>query len=410
MAAVQVRWEGTRRVARTAEYSIKGYLYQFLRYLSEILAAGDDTKITIEGAIEDIDVAAPGLTTAVQCKYHEQAESFTLGKIYKPILLMLEHFSHNVGTAPKVYYRLFCHFPGQSGSRSLDKEELETVLATKGKALKEILARIAAGVDRDEFLARFTIEFGPSAEDLQKNVLASLKDKGFSADDVDAVIFPNAIQRIVDLATRSNIADRSVEPGVFLAALKDVRKVTFTRWTRELATKSQIFKRLREDIKPSLAHNARGRTFIIGPSAIENFDAEIVRFIKAFAERYSCKYLHSNPPLFMIAGDYDVGALQARLYAVGLRCQTGMVGGSTVVIQELFRSPLIKRQPVKFEFRLRLASRERVTQGPLKRPDDLFLVNVAEDAWEHSDINIHRFQIERLSDLEYALQLRNSYA
>jgi hypothetical protein len=48
-------------VARTAEYSIKGYLYQFLRYLSEILAAGDDTKITIEGAIEDIDVAAPGL-------------------------------------------------------------------------------------------------------------------------------------------------------------------------------------------------------------------------------------------------------------------------------------------------------------------------------------------------------------
>jgi len=397
-------------VARTAEYSIKGYLYQFLRYLSEILAAEDHTKITIEGAIEDIDVIATGLTTAVQCKYHEQAETFTLGKIYKPILLMLEHFSHNASAAPEVYYKLFCHFPGQTGPRSLDKSELETVLATKSKALQAIVARIATGVDHDKFLARFAIEFGPSAEDLQKDVLASLKAKGFSADDVDAVIFPNAIQRIVDIATRSDIADRTVEPSLFLSALKDVRKVTFTRWTRELTTKGQIFKRLRDDIKQSLACNARGRAFVIAPTGIENFDDDIVRFIKAFVERYSCKYLHSNPPLFMIAGDYDVGALQARLYAVGLRCQTGLVGGSSVVIQELFRQPLIKRQPVKFEFRLRLASRERVVDAPPRKLDELFLVNVPDDPWEDSDINVHHFEIERLSDLEYALQLRNSYA
>lgn len=61
-------------MARTAEYSIKGYVYQFLRYLSEILEATDGSTITIEGAIEDIDVTTPDLTTAVQCKYHEQAE------------------------------------------------------------------------------------------------------------------------------------------------------------------------------------------------------------------------------------------------------------------------------------------------------------------------------------------------
>ncbi|TXN20600.1 hypothetical protein [Methylobacterium sp. WL19] len=109
-------------MSRTAEYSIKGYLYQFLRYLSEILAAGKDTKITIEGAIEDVDVAAPGLTIAVQCKYHEQVEKFTLGKIYKPIILMLEHFSNTIELKPKIYYRLFCHFPDQEGFRQLTKE------------------------------------------------------------------------------------------------------------------------------------------------------------------------------------------------------------------------------------------------------------------------------------------------
>lgn len=110
-------------MARTAEYSIKGYLYQFLRYLSEILAAGDGSAITIEGAIEDIDIVSPGLTTAVQCKYHEQADKFTLSKIYKPILLMLEHFSTNTVSTPEIHYRLFCHFPGETGTRSLSKAE-----------------------------------------------------------------------------------------------------------------------------------------------------------------------------------------------------------------------------------------------------------------------------------------------
>jgi len=39
----------------------------------------------------------------------------------------------------------------------------------------------------------------------------------------------------------------------------------------------------------------------------------------------------------------------------------------------------------------------------------LFLVNVESDSWEHSDINVHKFEIERLADLEYALQIRNDY-
>ena len=144
-------------MARTAEYSIKGYLYQFLRYLSEILAADKGTKITIEGAIEDIDVAAPGFTTAVQCKYHEAADKFALSRIYKPILLMLEHFSHNTVATPEVHYRLFCHFPDQTGSRPLTKTELEAVLATGAQPMKKIIQRIAKGVDHDTFLARFTI-------------------------------------------------------------------------------------------------------------------------------------------------------------------------------------------------------------------------------------------------------------
>lgn len=396
-------------MARTAEYSIKGYLYQFLRYLSEILAADGNTKVTIEGAIEDIDITAPGLTTAVQCKYHEQAEKFTLGKIYKPILLMLEHFGQNAAATPKVYYRLFCYFPDQSGSRVLTKDELLTVLATSSDPLKAIVKRIAPDVDHNTFLSRFAIEFGPTTDALQEAVLQALCTKGFSAEDVEAIIFPSAIQRIVDAATQSDIVDRTIDPIAFLAALQDVRRVTFTRWTRELATRAQIFKRLREDLGPSLAHNSRARTFVLDPTDIDKFDDEIVRFIKKFVERYCCKYLHSNPPLFMITGDYDVAALQTRLHDAGLRSATGMVG-SAFRAKDLFRRPMRKKTPFEIEFSLRLASRSSVSENPPQRPDELFLINVADDAWEQPDVAAHRFEIERLSDLEYALKLRNSYA
>ncbi|RQV59869.1 hypothetical protein DF018_30040 [Burkholderia cenocepacia] len=396
-------------MARTAEYSIKGYLYQFLRYLSEILVAEEGTKITIEGAIEDIDVVTPTLTTAVQCKYHEQADKFTLGKIYKPILLMLEHFSKNAAQVPTVYYRLFCYFPEEGGTRSLTRTELDTVLATTSEPLKVIAGRIAAGVDLDAFLGRFKIEFGQSTDALQQSVVASLKAKGFSAEDVEAIIYPTAIQRIVDLATQGAVTDRTIEPSVFLQGLRRVRQVTFTRWTRELATRAQIFQRLRKDLKLSLGHNSRARHFVIDPGAIAHFDDDVVRFIKKFVERYSCKYLHDNPPLFAITGQYDVGALQARLHDAGLRCADGLVGGVEFRASELFRRPLRRRTPFAIEFSLRLAKRAVMTESGMTRPDELFLVNVEDDAWVHHDVNVHRFEIERLSDLEYVLQLRDSY-
>lgn len=139
-------------MSRTAEHSIRGYFYQFLRYLSEILAADSGTLISIEGVVEDVDVVSPDLTTAIQCKLHEQADRFTLGKIYKPVLQMLEHFGETGSIGPKIEYRLFCHFRDKSGTMSLTLEDLETIEATSAVPLKKIVARIPTSTDRTAFL------------------------------------------------------------------------------------------------------------------------------------------------------------------------------------------------------------------------------------------------------------------
>ena len=43
-------------MSRSADYTIQGFLYQFNQTLSELLKATDDSIITIEGIVEDIEV------------------------------------------------------------------------------------------------------------------------------------------------------------------------------------------------------------------------------------------------------------------------------------------------------------------------------------------------------------------
>lgn len=82
-------------MSRTADYTIQGFLYQFNKTALEILSAQDDDKITVEGIIEDIEVATSTTLKAIQCKYHEASASFTASAVYKPLLQMLKYFSDN---------------------------------------------------------------------------------------------------------------------------------------------------------------------------------------------------------------------------------------------------------------------------------------------------------------------------
>lgn len=397
-------------MARTAEYSIKGYVYQFLKYLNEILAAEPGTTVTIEGSIEDIDINQTNATTAVQCKYHQQAEKFTLGRIYKPVLLMLEHFSNNTDPTPKVRYLLFCHFPGSIGIENLSKVDIQKILSTTSADLIPIIKRIKSGYDIDLFVTLFKIEFGPSVDALQLLVLSKLNQKGFSAEDVDSIVYPTAFQRIVDIATKDTVANRTVEPISFINSLRDVRRVAFTRWTRELSTRAKILRRIRSELQTSLKFNSRKRYFIIDPASVDNFDDDIIRFITNFSSKYSFKYLHDDPPLFAILGNYDIGSIEARIYDNGLTCANGLVGGTELRATSLFRKPITQRKPeFKMEFQVRLVKRMDLPDIRGHRPNELFLINHQEDEWAHPDINVYKFEVENLAELEYIMHLRSDY-
>lgn len=180
---------------RSAEHSLQGYVYQFLKYLSALLTAEQEAVVTIEGAIEDIDIASSDRTTAIQCKYHGSVETFTLSAIYKPILLMLEHFSKNAGSTVSIHYNLFCHFPNERDSLTLNESRLDSILATKDQTLCAIISRVQHGYDKEKFLSRISITFGPSLLDIEHEVIDLLTKNGFDRSDVEDLIYPAAFQK-----------------------------------------------------------------------------------------------------------------------------------------------------------------------------------------------------------------------
>lgn len=100
-------------MSRSADYTIKGFLYQFNKTLLEILNSKDNSVIRVEGIVEDVEIVTPVLTTAIQCKYHEASEAFTPSSIFKPLLQMMYHF-HTNGSV-NIQYVLFAHFPSLTG-------------------------------------------------------------------------------------------------------------------------------------------------------------------------------------------------------------------------------------------------------------------------------------------------------
>ena len=71
---------------RQANAAIKGFIYQFDKSLLEILLSDENEAITLEGQIEDIDIASEVGIETIQCKYHEDKD-FTMSSVAEPILV-----------------------------------------------------------------------------------------------------------------------------------------------------------------------------------------------------------------------------------------------------------------------------------------------------------------------------------
>ena len=328
---------------------------------------------------------------------------------------MLEHFSNNTVTTPPVEYLLFCHFPSQSGQRSLTEAELDEALSTTNLECKKIVNRITANYDKQAFLSKCTITFGESLKNCEASVVETLIAQNFTREDVESIIFPSALQRILEISTNSDVEKRSLTREPFLQASRDIKQVTFKRWMLELSTKDKILRRLRNDMNQSFSHNSRRRYFIISDRGISDFDDKIVLFLKSYVEKYFVKPLHTFPALFCFNDDIaTLEDIKERLYEKGIKCNDGYVSRSDsgFRLKRLLETPLNstrQRRIERHEFQLLIAKQSQLQSLNGVSPDDIFIVNAQEPPWNTKDINVFHVEVEKLSQLSFLLQTGNTY-
>lgn len=403
---------------RTATDAIQGYLYQFHKTIYEIMVNGSTEVLTVEG-VEDIDISTLSLTKLIQCKYHESKKSFILSDIYKPIILMLEHYIEN--DSKRFEYVLFAHFPNETlGNKPVSKSEIEIILKTTQPKLQPIADKInKCNINLNDFLARFKFEIGKSlsdlAEDTQKLILHEL-DNFCSEEDIKSIFYPNSIHKIAHLSIQRGITYRTVNKNEFINDIKKQKEAAITRWTRELLNFDQIIKHRRNRLLYSLGENSRLRYFIIKHASLSDFSDEIVNFMYEFISKYNSKIkLHDQTPIFCLDCSNDVYIdIINRLYQKRLSFHEGMVA-NTFNVEHFLKEPIRHESKGQIEFVMKICQLNENTITALnnKKCNELFLVTDSKEDYysliDKKDINEHILETSNFSQLKYVFNLSKNY-
>lgn len=432
-------------MARVADSTIKGFMYQFNLSLNEILNSNDEI-IRLEGLIEDIDKVSTSEVTAIQCKYHESAEVFSWSIVYKPILQMLKTFAQT--DSSNIRFVLYAYFPREKqGIKDLTTEIIEGILNTqnveyicdyiafikeptskeikdlvqksrKSKADKKKIAeyynleQIVTSCDIDEFITkRFTFRIGKEYDELTKENIKLLGQAGFEAKDIEDFVYPNAIQKIATMSMLKEYTERSITKDELISELEILKKTAISRWTKELANYRKLLIKRRSQLSAILNINLRKRCLVFDPTSIENFDDGIVVFIKKFIDFY-CRKTKLRIPAILCILSYDrvmIDSLVGRLYKKDIDAEIGFRGN-------IFYADAFNREPVKkireewMEFRIKICGDldDCIDAINCNKQDDIFqFAKKLPENLSIQDVNIEVLDIQNFEQIEYLLKMRD---
>jgi len=395
-------------MSRAADYTIQGFLFQFNKTLLEILALSEESSVTVEGIIEDIDICAPSGTKAIQCKYHEAQGAFSLSLLYKPLLQMMVHFKENQDA--NVSYILYGYFPDKKPGEKylLTKEEINRVISTTNKKYDKYVASLKGGFNDEAFLKVLTIEFASPMDTLISEVQSALEDSGISNDDVELIAYPNAINEIAYISCRHDPSERTISKKDLIDNLKRIKTTAITRWTLALKTRKKLLTARKKQLKPHLDINSRERHFLVSQSSLEDFEDRIVLFIADYLNKYHFKPAHIRTPLFCLDCSDDVfSSIRLRLHKKGIISEDGMIG-DFFDEKRFFKEPMIRklsRQDIEREFHIRLI-RYASCPGILsrKKGDDLFIISHQNhEDLDILDVCVEYLDVTKLEEVSYLI-------
>ncbi|MEN0039024.1 MAG: hypothetical protein AAGC78_18240 [Cellvibrio sp.] len=399
---------------RVADSTIKGFLYQFNKSILEIIMSDDDDLITIEGVLEDVDIlSANGEMEAIQCKYHEGIDKFVPSVIFKPLLQMAEAYDKTPSS--NIKYTIYIHIPSSVNEvRKIEISDLNAALETTDKNLIKIVNRISKKFDKNKFLENISLVFGPSLDDLEievKNAIASLKIEG---GDVDTLLYPNSIEKVSKISSLKDESLRKITKKQLFDYLSSATYTAASVWTLSLKNRSEILRKIKQQLSVSFGKNSRDRYFYINKNEIKDYSEKIVVFISNYVGMYYSKPTHLKVPTFVINDDFEgIKDLEHRLYKKNIKANTGVVGNS-FEIEYFFKEPIrkiVRNKIVDIDFNIRLLALKSAPDAiNHKKGDDFYIVcsSIPIDI-DFNDINLYQVGTNNFSELEYVIGMRNSH-
>ncbi|MPQ34056.1 hypothetical protein E4V42_21925 [Clostridium estertheticum] len=402
-------------MSRSADYTIQGFIYQFNKYLLEILRSSDEAYLTIEGINEDVEVEFNNETEAIQCKYHEGIDNFNWSIVYRPILQMMNHYYDNGNDFKNVKYRIYAYFPNKEPGtvEKLASETITDIFNSTNVKLATLINKLKDKLNMSAFQDVFCIEFGKSLDKLRDETYNLLEQNSIPKEDIDTLIYPNAIQKVAELSIQHDVQNRKVNKYIFLTELKLIRKTAVTQWTMALKNYKKILETRKKQLKSNLSKNYRTRYFIIS-STIEEFDSCIVNFIKDYVDKYNFKTLHTNTPLFCLDCPNDLYEnIKKRLYKKDIIFTDGYVTTNVYDEKRLLRLPMINFDCGKVkerEFSIRLINKDNIDVVNKSKCDDLFIISNNDFPMiDSEDVEIEKVELNKIQEIKYIMGMSDTY-
>ena len=232
---------------RSANATIKGYVYQFDDTIIRILNSSNRQSVLVEG-IEDVDIEYGNTSEAIQCKYLP-SKKYSLASIRDAILPMLHDFLDRVRRRrQKIHYRLFAYFSDISpGEILLDLQSAKQCLIKKKKDDTVINYQNDYGASDSElgrFLTFLTIEIATEYNRHKDDVFEVIKQE-YSCDDAEIEFYyNNALSLVAQMASESEESDRRITKQRFLQNTNN-KETLYSIWRLQEIGKIKYCKEIR---------------------------------------------------------------------------------------------------------------------------------------------------------------------
>lgn len=424
---------------RQANSTIKGFLYQFNKSIFEILNADDAASVTLEGAIEDIDIELPNVTSTIQCKYHEDSK-FTISSVAAPIMEMVCHYNECVALGKNTQYILYAHYI--DNVKEIDTSAFENhILTTNSKELQlayfhkiytiqdpailalankpkktaddktRILgyyhanrASLKLCFDWKKFWGCFKYVAAESFEELKEKVVQKLCEHT-DRETAENLYYPNAFSMVANISAKEDVNERTVDKRSFLEDLKTKGSVLITKWMLAALDKKKILQAKKQHLSAAFAYNTAIRAFVFSERFCSANEENIIPFILEYVAKYYKKKTLHRPPLFIFENGSDIlQKVILGLHKYQKPVNSGLVGNMFIT------DSFVNNTDCSPEFVCKVSLLENINAGILEscKVNQLYIIGDIATDLSSTSYYTEKIEIEELGILRYLVNLERN--